>query len=82
MRTFHLEYKADLPELSGGAKRVDLWVPVPHDDPWQHVTNLNVESTNPYEIAKAANGNEILHIGVNNPTALVTVLIRFRSNPQ
>ena len=75
VRTFHLEYKANLPELSGGAKRVDLWVPVPHDDPWQHVTNLNVQSTNTYEIAKAANGNEILHIGVNNPTALVTVLI-------
>jgi|KBSMisStaDraftv2_1062788.scaffolds.fasta_scaffold34906_2 hypothetical protein len=75
VRTFHLEYKANLSGLSGGAKRVDLWVPVPHHDPWQHVTNLTVQSTNTYEIAKAANGNEILHIGVNNPTALVTVSI-------
>jgi transglutaminase-like putative cysteine protease len=75
VRTFHLEYKAELPDLSGGAKRVDLWLPVPHDDPWQQITNLDIQSTNAYETAKAANGNKILHVGVNNPAARVAVLI-------
>ena len=48
VRTFHLEYKAEVPELSGDVKRLDLWMPVPHDDPWQQITDLDIQSTNAY----------------------------------
>src|SRR4051794_25063544 len=75
VRSFHLEYKAELADFSDGAKRADLWVPVPHDDPWQQITKLDIQSANAYERAKAANGNEMLHIGVSNPAARVAVLI-------
>ena len=30
--SFHFEYKAILKNIATGAKRIDLWVPVPHDD--------------------------------------------------
>ena len=32
-RAFHFEYKAIVKDISPGAKNIDLWVPVPHDDP-------------------------------------------------
>ena len=31
-RIFHFEYKAIVKDIPSGAKHVDLWVPVPHDD--------------------------------------------------
>jgi transglutaminase-like putative cysteine protease len=36
-RSFHVEHTYELKDAA------DLWVPVPTDDPWQRVTNLNIE---------------------------------------
>jgi len=60
-RNFHLEYAATLKDLPAGAKHVDLWLPVPHDDEFQQIRNLKIESPVPYRIAVAADGNRILH---------------------
>jgi transglutaminase-like putative cysteine protease len=46
---------------------VDIWLPVPHDDDFQRIANLHVDSAYPYEIATGAESNRILHIRVTDP---------------
>jgi transglutaminase-like putative cysteine protease len=75
-RSFHFEYKAIVKEISPGAKQVDLWVPVPHDDDYQQIKNLRVDSPYPYKIAPASHGNTILHVSIDEPkesTIAITV---------
>jgi hypothetical protein len=43
-RSFHFEYKATLPEIPEGAERVDVWISVPHNDPYQQIANLRIDS--------------------------------------
>jgi transglutaminase-like putative cysteine protease len=62
-----LEYKAVVKDLPVGAKHVDLWVPVPHDDPYQRITDLRIDSPYSYKIVVGADGNTMLHIAVDNP---------------
>src|SRR5205809_316448 len=65
--SLHLEYKAILKDIAAGAKRVDLWVPVPHDDAYQQIKNLRIESPYAYRIAPASNGNTMLHVRIDEP---------------
>lgn len=77
-RNFSFEYKAAVKDVPPGAKEVDLWVPVPHDDPYQRIINLHVDSQLPYEIVKGSQGNEILHARI--PAAQVSesaITLRF-----
>src|SRR5262249_49130791 len=50
-----------------GAKRIDLWVPVPHDDAYQQIKNLRIESPYAYRIAPASHGNTMLHVRIGEP---------------
>ena len=66
-RRFHFEYNATVKEIPAGAKKVDLWIPVPHDTPFQKITDFEIESALPYQIHTAEYGNKILHITLNDP---------------
>ncbi|MBZ5723810.1 MAG: transglutaminase domain-containing protein [Acidobacteriia bacterium] len=66
-RRFHFEYKAIVKGIPPGAKQVDLWVPVPHDDAWQQIKNLRVDSPYAHEIATASHGNAMLHVRLEEP---------------
>jgi len=66
-RKFAFEYTATVKEIPIGAHQVDLWIPVPHDNPFQAISDLQVDSPYPYEIDKARYGNRVLHIRLNNP---------------
>lgn len=65
-REFHFEYAATLPDIPA-AKQLDLWLPVPHNDDFQQITNLHIDSPSPYQLATAPGGNEILHIRLDQP---------------
>ena len=79
-RSFEFEYKATVKEIPAGAGRVDFWIPVPHDDPFQKITGLKIDSPYPYSIDTAQNGNKVLHIGLSDPPrAGFTVTMRFRA---
>ena len=54
-------------QIPPGAKRVDLSITVPHDDPHQTITGLKSESPSPYKIRSADFGNKVLHLTVENP---------------
>jgi transglutaminase-like putative cysteine protease len=79
-RKFEFEYKATVKDIPTGAKKVDLWIPVPHDNPFQRITDLQIDSPYPYEIHTAQYGNQTLHIRLNNPPqSSFTVLMRFNA---
>src|SRR5690349_21314398 len=59
-RSLALEYTAVVRDIPAGTKRLDFWMPVPHDDPNQQITNLEVESAHRYQINEDALGNRIL----------------------
>ncbi len=42
----------------------DLWLPIPHDSPFQRITDLTVSSPAPYRIDTGAYGNRMLHVSV------------------
>jgi transglutaminase-like putative cysteine protease len=66
-RTFSFEYSVTIKDLPATARTVDLWVPVPHDDPYQHITDLKLEPSHSYKIATDADGSTILHIKAPRP---------------
>ncbi len=55
-----------------------MWLPVPHDSPFQRITNLVIDSPVPYQIILAQYGNRILHITLpaHRPDS-ITVAMRF-----
>lgn len=77
-RNFQFEYKATVKDIPAGAKSVDLWIPVPHDSPFQKVTGLKIESLFPYHTSTAQYGNRVLHISLSNSKeSSLTVTMRF-----
>jgi transglutaminase-like putative cysteine protease len=66
-RDFTFQYSATVKDLPAGAQKVELWIPVPHDDSYQRVTNLRVETPYPYEMATGDQGNTILHLEIDRP---------------
>jgi hypothetical protein len=77
-RRFEFEYKATVKGVPAGAKKVELWLPMPHDSPFQKITDVRIESPYPYQIHKAQYGNRVLHIGVSDPQQpSFTVTLRF-----
>jgi len=66
-RAFHFEYKAIVKEIPAGAGSVDIWIPVPQDDPYQQIRNLRIESPYDYNIAVAPGGNRVLHLAIEHP---------------
>ena len=79
-RSLALEYTAAVRGIPAGTGRLDLWMPVPHDDSYQQVTNLQVESAHPYKISTDALGNRILHLRLDHPQAGdLQVTLRFNA---
>jgi transglutaminase-like putative cysteine protease len=77
-RRFEFEYKATVKDVPSGAKKVELWIPIPHDSPFQKITDVRIESPYPYRIHKTRYGNRVLHIGVSDPRQpSFTVTLRF-----
>lgn len=74
-RSFVLEYKAVVKDLPEGTKRVDLWVPVPHDDLYQKITDLRIDSPYSYKMMVGSDGNIMLHVAVENPKEPVALTL-------
>lgn len=66
-RAFHFDYSATLKDIPAGSKHVDLWMPVPHSDPYQQITSLKIDSPYAYTIGTAEFGNQMLHVGLDRP---------------
>jgi transglutaminase-like putative cysteine protease len=79
-RQFEFEYKATVKEVPAGARKLDLWIPVPRDTPFQKITGLVVDSPHPYRMHMAQYGNRILHLSLTDPPPSgLTITMRFNA---
>jgi transglutaminase-like putative cysteine protease len=77
VREFTFTYQATVHSAPAGSNRLDVWLPVPHDDEFQQIENLSVDSPAKYEFTAAANGNRYLHIDTAASDKDLPVAIRF-----
>jgi len=79
-RSFAFEYETVVKDIPAGARQLDLWLPVPHNDPYQVITDLRIESSQPYQIHSAQYGNKMLNVKVKDPQPSgFTVVLRFNT---
>jgi transglutaminase-like putative cysteine protease len=79
-RAFQLEYKTTVKDIPTNAKTVDLWIPVPHDNAFQRITDLQIESPYPYKMHTTEYGNKLLHLRLSKPEqASFAVTMRFNA---
>jgi transglutaminase-like putative cysteine protease len=78
-RSFEFEYRADIKEFPAGTKQLDLWLPVPRDDAYQKIEALTVDSSHPYKIETAPDGNRMIHARLANPTSPVSLALKFHA---
>jgi transglutaminase-like putative cysteine protease len=79
-RQFEFEYRATIKEIPVGARRLEVWIPVPHDTPFQRIEGLSIDSPHSYRMHTAQYGNRILNISLNAPLpADVSVTMRFNA---
>jgi transglutaminase-like putative cysteine protease len=77
-RSFSFEYAVTVKDIPIGAHTVDIWLPAPHDDAFQRITNLRANTLYHYEIATGGEGNRIIHVRVDGPKEpAITVTMRF-----
>jgi len=77
-RSLAFEYSALVKDIPAETQQVDLWMPVPHDDPYQQISNLRVEAASPYQISADSLGNRILHLRVeHSKVSTIQVTVRF-----
>jgi len=77
-RSFHFEYKAIVKDIPAGVRHMELWLPVPHDDPYQQIENLRIDSPYAYKIATASEQNTMLHLSIDEPKeSQFTVTLKF-----
>jgi transglutaminase-like putative cysteine protease len=61
-RTFNLEYQATVSGIPAGARQLELWAPVAHNEAFQQIEVLHVKADGSHAMETGANGNQILHV--------------------
>lgn len=65
-RTVLFGYKAVIGQLPAGTRQVDIWIPVPHSNPFQQISELTIVSPYPYQVDSAQYGNRMMHLHLQN----------------
>ncbi|HTQ53844.1 MAG TPA: transglutaminase domain-containing protein [Bryobacteraceae bacterium] len=78
-RSFSFEYSVTVKDIPHGAHSLDIWLPEPHDNAFQRITDLRVDAPYPYQTDTGAEGNRILHLRISDPAAPVTVRMRLHA---
>ena len=77
-RSFAFEYAVTVNDIPTAAHTVEIWLPAPHDDAFQRIANLRIDTAYRYEIATGTEENRILHIRVTDPKEpAIAVTMRF-----
>lgn len=67
-RRFRIDYQVSIDKLPVLTERVELWVPVPHNDRDQTITKLDITGDETaYKVYTGENGNRMLHVVVSKP---------------
>jgi transglutaminase-like putative cysteine protease len=63
-RDFTFEYNATVKDIPAGTRKLELWIPVPHDDPYQRILDVHVDTPYPHQILTGDQGNKMLYITI------------------
>ncbi len=66
-RDFTFEYTATVKDIPAGAQKLELWIPVPHTDPYQRITDVRLDAPSPHQILTGEQGNVMLHLEIAHP---------------
>ncbi len=78
IRTVQFEYKAVVPGTQVGTNKLEIWLPVPQNSPFQLITKLDVSAPYPYTIDTTQYGNRVLHLSLLKPASKeVIITMRF-----
>ena len=66
-RDFTFEYKVTVKDVPAGAQKLELWIPVPHDDAYQRILYSHVDTPYPHQIVTGEQGNQMLHLEISQP---------------
>ena len=66
-RSFHFEYQFEFQGYDEKAPHVQMWVPLPHDDAFQRIRNLEIVANAPYEVTRTGEGNEMAYLRFSGP---------------
>jgi len=66
-RDFTFEYKATVKDVPAGTQRLELWIPVPHNDAFQRILDVHVDAPYPHQILTGDQGNTMLHLAIAQP---------------
>jgi transglutaminase-like putative cysteine protease len=79
-RAFSIEYAVTVKEIPAGAHTVDIWLPQPHDDAFQRITKLQLDTPARYETAAGPEDNRILHLRLTDfQERSISVTMRFNA---
>jgi hypothetical protein len=78
-RRLRFTYHSDIDKIDPTAHRVEAWIPLPREDQFQTVSNLEVDTPVHHEIVdQHHNGNRLLHLEASGPVpASIPITIRF-----
>jgi transglutaminase-like putative cysteine protease len=77
-RNVRFTYIATITPGAPAAKRLEVWIPVPHDDAWQKISHVSVDSALAHQIVAQADGNTVLHLRADSPLpASMTIRLTF-----
>jgi len=83
VRTVQFGYKTIVKAIPAGTHQADIWIPVPHNSPYQRISNLTITSPYPYRLDAGQNGNRVLHLRLKEPPkASVVVDMQFKASRQ
>lgn len=76
--TTRFTYKAVVPKLPAGAQALDLWLPLPSDNTFQQVSDVQVTSPVPHKITREPKfGNRMIYVHADTAKAPLTVSVSF-----
>ena len=67
-------------DIPAGTQKLELWIPVPHDDANQRIANIRIDTPHPYKVEIGDQGNTMLHLEIAQPKATtVPVTVTFEA---
>ena len=67
-RALHFDYVASVSEVAAGAKKVDIWIPVPQDDESQKISQLEIKAPGKHRLTtEKVYGNRMVYVSLEAP---------------
>jgi transglutaminase-like putative cysteine protease len=70
VRSFEATYVGTVAALPATAKKVDVWIPLPADGPYQTIAEVKVQAPAPFTLERDSAGNRLAHFVLDKPEQL------------